>query len=200
MIIGPKYKLARRLGAPVFEKTQTQKFNLSKERKTTKFSKQKSAYGVQLNEKQKARLSYGISEKQFKNYVNKILAKKSTDPQNALFVSLETRLDNVVAKAGFARTRREARQLVSHGHITVNGRKVNIPSYVVEEKDVIAVKKGSDERGVMATFNDRQKDITLPAWLSYDKNTKDVTKVGVPKYTQTEHMFDLAQIIEYYRR
>ncbi|MDB5204481.1 MAG: rpsD [Candidatus Taylorbacteria bacterium] len=200
MIIGPKYKLARRLGAPVFEKTQTQKFNLSKERKTTKFSKQKSAYGVQLNEKQKARLSYGISEKQFKNYVNKILAKKSTDPQNALFVSLETRLDNVVAKAGFARTRREARQLVSHGHITVNGRKVNIPSFVVEDKDVIAVKKGSDERGVMATFNDRQKDLTLPVWLSYDKNTKGVTKVGVPKYTQTEHMFDLAQIIEYYRR
>ena len=200
MIIGPKYKLARRLGAPVFEKTQTQKFNLSKERKTTKFSKQKSAYGVQLNEKQKARLSYGISEKQFKNYVNKILAKKSTDPQNALFVSLETRLDNVVAKAGFARTRREARQLVSHGHITVNGKKVNIPSFIVEDKDVVAIKKGSDERGVMATFQDRFKDITLPAWLSYDKNTKGVTKVGVPKYTQGEHMFDLAQIIEYYRR
>jgi small subunit ribosomal protein S4 len=200
MIIGPKYKLARRLGAPIFEKTQTQKFNLSKDKKTTKFTKQKSAYGVQLNEKQKARLSYGISEKQFKNYVNKILAKKSTDPQNALFEALETRLDNVVAKAGFARTRREARQLVSHGHISVNGKKVNIPSFVVEEKDVIAVKKGSDERGVMATFQDRFKDITLPAWLSYDKNTKGVTKAGVPKYAQGEHMFDLAQIIEYYRR
>ncbi len=200
MIIGPKYKLARRLGAPVFEKTQTQKFNLSKEKKTTKFSKQKSAYGVQLNEKQKARLTYGISEKQFKNYVNKILARKSTDPQNALFEVLETRLDNVVSKAGFARTRREARQMVSHGHITVNGRKVNIPSYVVEEKDVVAVKKGSDERGVMAAFADRFKDITLPAWLSYDKNTKAVTRVGVPKYTVADHMFDLSQIIEYYRR
>jgi len=200
MISGPKYKLARRLGAPVFEKTQTQKFNLSKDRKTTKFSKQKSAYGVQLNEKQKARFTYGISEKQFKNYVNKILAKKSTDPQNALFESLESRLDNVVARAGFARTRREARQLVSHGHIQVNGRKVNIPSFVVSEKDAVSVKKGSDERGVMATFQDRFKDVTLPTWLTYDKNAKAVTKAGVPKYAQGEHMFDLAQIIEYYRR
>lgn len=200
MISGPKYKIARRLGAPVFEKTQTQKFNLSKDRKTTKFSRQKSAYGVQLNEKQKARLTYGISEKQFKNYVNKILSKKSTDPQNALYEALESRLDNVVARAGFARTRREARQLVSHGHITVNGRKVNVPSFVVQDKDVVAVKKGSDERGVMATFQDRFKDITVPAWLTYDKNTKGVTKTGVPKYAPGELMFDLAQIIEYYRR
>lgn len=200
MIIGPKYKLARRLGAPVFEKTQTQKFNLSKERKTTKFSKQKSAYGMQLNEKQKARLTYGISEKQFKNYVNKILAKKSNDPQNALFVSLETRLDNMVARAGFARTRREARQMVSHGHVLVNGRKVNVPSFVVKEKDVVSVKEGSKERGVMATYEARQKDITLPAWLSADKVSKGVVFSGVPKYAPGELMFDLAQIIEYYRR
>jgi small subunit ribosomal protein S4 len=200
MIIGPKYKIARRLGAPVFEKTQTQKFNLSKERKTTKFSKQKSAYGMQLNEKQKARLTYGISEKQFKNYVNKILAKKSTDPQFALFAALETRLDNMVARAGFARTRREARQMVSHGHILVNGRRVNVPSYVVKEKDVVSVKQTSLERGVMATYETRQKDITLPAWLSFDKASKGVVFSGVPKYAPGELMFDLAQIIEYYRR
>lgn len=200
MIIGPKYKLARRLGAPVFEKTQTQKFNLSKERKTTKFSRPKSAYGAQLNEKQKARLTYGISEKQFKNYVKKILAKKSNDPQGDLFEALERRLDNVVYRSGFARTRREARQLVSHGHILVDNKKVNIPSFVVTKDEAISVKKGSDDRGVMVNFDERFKDVTLPNWFSYDKNTKSVKMVGVPKSTPGELMFDLAQIIEYYRR
>lgn len=200
MIIGPKYKLARRLGAPVFEKTQTQKFNLSKERKTTKFSRPKSAYGAQLNEKQKARLTYGISEKQFKNYVKKILARKSTDPQTDLFVALETRLDNAVYRSGFARTRREARQMVSHGHICINGKKVNIPSYIVRNAEVITVKPTSEGRGVMATFEERFKDVTLPQWLSFDKKAKGVTVSGIPKQNPSELMFDLAQIIEYYRR
>lgn len=200
MIIGPKYKLARRLGAPVFEKTQTQKFNLSKERKTAKFSKPKSAYGAQLAEKQKARFMYGISEKQFKNYVKKILNRKSNNPQGELFEAIETRLDNTVYRAGFARTRREARQMVSHGHITVNGRRVNVPSYVVDQKEIIAVKPGSNERGVMATFAERFKDVTLPAWLSFNKETKGVEVVGLPKSNPSELMFDLASIIEYYRR
>lgn len=200
MIIGPKYKLARRLGAPVFEKTQTQKFVLSKEKKNAKFARPKSAYGAQLNEKQKARFMYGISEKQFKNYVKKILSKKSTDPQTNLFVALETRLDNAVYRGGFARTRREARQMVSHGHIQVKGKKVNIPSFVVKTGEVISVKESSNSRGVMATFEDRFKDVTLPLWLSYDKNTKGVSVVGQPKQNKAELMFDLGQIIEYYRR
>lgn len=200
MIIGPKYKLARRLGAPVFEKTQTQKFNLSKEKKTTKFSRPKSAYGTQLNEKQKARLTYGISEKQFKNYVKKILARKSNSPQEELFEALERRLDNVVYRSGFARTRREARQMVSHGHIRINDKKVNIPSYVVSENEILSAKKTSEDRGVLATFTERFKDVTLPAWLSYDKGTKSIKVAGVPKSVQGELMFDLAQIIEYYRR
>ncbi|MFA6050357.1 MAG: 30S ribosomal protein S4 [Candidatus Paceibacterota bacterium] len=200
MIIGPKYKLARRLGAPVFEKTQTAKFAASKEKKTTKFARPKSAFGAQLNEKQKARFTYGISEKQFKNYVNVILAKKSTDPQNDLFKSLETRLDNTVFRAGFARTRREARQLVGHGHVTVNGKRLSIPSYTVREKDVIGMRVASKGKGVLASFDERFKDTTLPAWLSWNKETKEATVIGVPKANPTELMFDMAQIIEYYRR
>lgn len=200
MIIGPKYKLARRLGAPVFEKTQTQKFNASKERKQAKFSRPKSAYGAQLNEKQKARFTYGVSEKQFKNYVKLILARKSTDPQTELFAALETRLDNVVYRAGFARTRREARQLVGHGHIKVNGKRLNIPSYIVKAKDVITARKESEGKGVLANFDERFKDITLPQWLSWNKESKAVTVTGVPKSNPSELMFDMAQIIEYYRR
>ena len=200
MIIGPKYKLARRLGAPVFEKTQSQKFNASKERKEAKFTRPRSAYGNQLNEKQKARLMYGVSERQFKNYVNTILGKGIPDPQNRLFEDLEMRLDNVVYRAGFARSRREARQLVSHGHILIDGRRNNIPSYKVKPTDTISPRKGSDSRGVFATFEDRFKDMTLPAWITYDKTAKEVKIVGMPKANPTELMFDLAQIIEYYRR
>jgi small subunit ribosomal protein S4 len=203
MIIGPKYKLARRLGAPVFEKTQTQKFNASKERKegkTKKFTRPKSAYGAQLNEKQKARFTYGVSEKQFKNYVKVILAKKSTEPMADLFKALETRLDNVVYRAGFARSRREARQLVGHGHINVNGKRLSIPSYTVREKDIISVREGSSGKGVLASFDERFKDLTLPAWLSWSKETKSATVSGIPKADGALLMFDMAQIIEYYRR
>lgn len=200
MIIGPKYKLARRLGAPVFEKTQSQKFSLSKERKQTKFSRPKSAYGNQLNEKQKARLTYGISEKQFKNYVNNILSKGLSDPQNRLFENLEMRLDNAVYRSSLARSRREARQLVGHGHIRINGKRNNIPSYSVKSGDVISQRQASIGKGVLATFEERLKDATLPTWLSYNKDTKEVKVVGMPKTTPGELMFDLSQIIEYYRR
>lgn len=201
MIIGPKYKLARRLGAPIFEKTQSQKFNASKERRQAKFSRPRSAYGNQLNEKQKARLMYGVSERQFKNYVNAILDKGGADPQVRLFEELETRLDNVVYRAGFARSRREARQLVSHGHIKVNGRRNNIPSYKVRISDLISPRKEDEVKGgALGTFEERFKDITVPAWLSYDKNTKELKIVGQPMINATELMFDLSQIIEYYRR
>lgn len=200
MIIGPKYKLARRLGAPVFEKTQNQKFTLSKERKGTKFTRPKSAYGTQLNEKQKARFTYGVSERQFKNYVSNILSNGLSDPQNRLFEDLELRLDNVIYRSGLARSRREARQLVGHGHIRINGKRNNIPSYKVKSSDVISQRQGSAGRGVLATFEDRLKDMTLPVWLTYDKETKEVKVVGLPKASAGELMFDLAQIIEYYRR
>lgn len=200
MIIGPKYKLARRLGAAVFEKTQTQKFNASKEKRDVKFSRPKSAYGAQLNEKQKARFMYGISEKQFKNYVNTIISKKLGDPQAKLFEALEMRLDNIVYRAGLARTRREARQLVSHGHVKVNSKKVTIPSYKTGKNDVITQRAESAGKGVYATFDERFKDLTIPPWLSYNKETKEVTITGAPLHNQGELLFDLASIIEYYRR
>lgn len=200
MKIGPKYKIARRLGAPVFEKTQTAKFNVSKEKRQAKFSKPRSAYGSQLNEKQKARLTYGTTEKQFKNYVNDILNKKSSDPQGDLYKILETRLDNVVFRAGFARTRREARQMVVHGHILVNNRRMTIPSYIVKNKDQITARTQSIGKGVLANFDERFKDITVPQWLSWNKESKSITVSGLPTVNQSELMFDLAQIIEYYRR
>src|SRR5690349_7690200 len=107
MITGPKYKIARRVGAPIFEKTQTQKYALHLERrgKSRGFTKPKSEYGLQLNEKQKARFIYGLRERQFANLVKEALLKKSVNPTQTIFELLETRLDSVAYRLGFSPTR-----------------------------------------------------------------------------------------------
>jgi small subunit ribosomal protein S4 len=133
LLIKSKYKVAKRLGASVFEKTQTQKFALSAARNPKKPSRGGrgggSDYGKQLLEKQRVRFTYGLSERQLSNYAEKAFQEK--DPGAALNASLETRADNVVYRAGLALTRRAARQIVSHGHILVNGTRITIPSYHV---------------------------------------------------------------------
>lgn len=200
MQLGPKYKLARRLGAPIFEKTQTAKFAASKDRRKAIFSRPKSAYGAQLNEKQKARFSYGISEKQFKNYIKKVLESKGGSQTEKLFEALEKRLDNAVYRAGFATTRRQARQLVSHGHIKVNGTRVTIPSYALKLTDKVTIRKESESAGLFKNLDERYKDITVPEWLTFDVKTKEAVVSGVPKAKPAELMFDLEAVFEYYRR
>ena len=131
-----KYKLCRRLGAGIYEKCQTQKFAKSEPmtKKGKKPGGRRSDYGNQLIEKQKVRFMYGVREKQFGNYVDYAMehAKKGTAPAELLFRQLEERLDNAVYRLGFAHTRALARQMVSHGHFTVNGKKLTIPSYSVK--------------------------------------------------------------------
>src|SRR3989338_11164111 len=157
MIIGPKYKIARRLQAPVFEKTQTQKFSLREERKNKKrsFRKQKTDYGIQLNEKQKARMFYCITEKQFAKYVKQALEKKGISPTNTLLKTLEYRLDNVVWRAGLLPTHLAARQAVSHGHFLVNGKKVYVPSYSVSLKDKITIREGSQGSKMFSEIDEK---------------------------------------------
>ena len=132
MIIGPKYKICRRLGSGVFDQCQSQKFMLSEAKKTKVAKKgprkQVSEYGQQLNEKQKIRFSYGISEKQLGNYVEEATSSKGSVASEKLFELLETRLDNTIYRLGLASTRRLARQMASHGHFLVNGTKTNVPS------------------------------------------------------------------------
>ena len=128
MRIGPQYKIARRLGAPIFEKTQTAKFALSQEKKfKNKRGRPKTDFGLQMAEKQKARFFYGITEKQFKNYVRKVLDDSKVAPASGLFSVLESRLDNVVWRAGLAPTHRAARLVVAHGHILVNSKRTYTP-------------------------------------------------------------------------
>jgi small subunit ribosomal protein S4 len=207
MIIGPKYKICKRLGGAVFEKCQTQKFTLaearggdkSRGRGGKKGGGQMSDYKKQLFEKQKMRYTYGISERQLSRYVEESI-EKSDVPTNALMHRLESRLDNVVYRLGLAKTRRLARQMVSHGHITVNGRKVTIPSYQVAPKEVIAVRDGSKNSVLFAAVTENTTPAQVPSWLQFDTKALTGSVSAAPTYEPSELLFDLEQVFEYYSR
>ncbi len=201
MQIGPRYKKARYLGAPIFRKTQTQKYAMRAQRKvkTTKRRGGKSEYGRQMLEKQKARYSYGVSGGQFTNYVKAALQSTGDNAKNLLKL-LEGRLDNVVVRAGFAPTRSAARQIVSHGHITVGGKIVNIPSYQVRPTDVIGIREGSKKKAVFAKLDDEIKATKSPAWISIDADKKEIRIAGEPSVDTTDLLFDVHAVLEFYTR
>jgi small subunit ribosomal protein S4 len=202
MITGPKYKIARRLGAPIFEKTQTQKYALHLERKGKKrgFAKPKSEYGLQLNEKQKARFIYGLTERQFSNYVKEALDKKSSKTPQMIFEFLELRLDSAIYRLGFSTTRGGARQIVSHGHIAVNGRRVNTPAMRLKLGDKIEITTRSQNKPIFADLDSKLKNVTVPSWIKFDAVKKTAEVQGMPILVKTENMFDLNTVIEYYSR
>lgn len=160
-----------------------------------------SEYGEQLREKQKVRVSYGLSEKQFSSYVKRSTALKKEEvatPILRLYRELESRLDNVVFRLGYANTRALARQLVSHGHITVNGRRLTIASYKTKEGDVIAVREGSKATKLFTNTGDKLKDHKTPVWITGDVQKLEAKLVGVPK--EVEPIFDFHKVLEYYSR
>jgi len=199
--IGPKYKIARRLGAGVFEKTQTQKFALSQARRGKKEGGRgpKSDFGVQMLEKQKARFSYALTERQFSKYVKQALAKKGSNAE-LLYGQLESRLDNVALRGGFGHTRLLARQIVSHGHLLVNGKRVNIPSYQVRVGDKIELRPGSVKKPQFAGIEEKLKNTKAPSWLAVDAEKKVITVQGAPKLNTEELIFDMSQVLEFYSR
>ena len=200
MKIGPKYKIARRLGAPVFEKTQTQKYSLRQERKSRrKFQKPKTDFGKQLNEKQKARMFYAVAEKQFAKYIKEALAQKQISPLNHLLRSLEYRLDNCLWRAGILPTHLNARQAVAHGHFMVNGRRVFTPSLKVKAGDKITIRQGSLNNKLFADLEERVKESQSVAWLAWNTKAKELT-VKSEISTTVDLLFDLGQVIEYYQR
>ncbi|HUD04148.1 MAG TPA: 30S ribosomal protein S4 [Candidatus Paceibacterota bacterium] len=200
MIIKSRYKIARRLGAPIFEKTQTAKYTLRQERREKGAWRPKSDFGMQMLEKQKARFSYGVNERQFSKYVRESSAKRGVNMVQALFDCLEMRLDNVVYRLGFAPTRSAARQMVSHAHIRVNGKRLNIPSYRTEVGDVITVRAASAKSPMFATFDEKMKAVKLPEWLSYDPDKKEAKVTATPRYQPQDNHFDLRLVIEFYSR
>lgn len=203
MKIGPKYKIARRLGAPIFEKTQTQKYAQHLERRGKGrggFLKPKSEFGLQLNEKQKARFTYALSEKQFSNYVKEALSKKTSHAPELIFEYLETRLDNVAYRLGFSPTRLGSKQLVSHGHLKVNGKRVNTPSFRVKMGDKVEINDRSKGKPLFNGLDERIKATNIPAWLQLDFDKKVATVTGKPVLVKSENMFDLNTVIEFYSR
>lgn len=201
MIIGPKYKICKRLGGSVFEKCQTQKFQLSESRtlKSKKPRRGGNEYQKQLLEKQKMRLTYGLSEKQFASYVEKAL-ENHTSPAATLFGLLETRLDSVAFRMGLAPTRRAARQMVSHGHITVNGRRVTIPSYHVRTSDIVAIREGSRTSTLFANLGERLGEYRYPAWIVFDPSAFSGSLKEVPALTAGDNAVDVQAVFEYYTR
>jgi small subunit ribosomal protein S4 len=201
MLIGPRYKKARYLGAAVFRKTQTPKYALRMQAKTktTKRRSAKSEFGRQLLEKQKARYSYGISGGQFTNYVKSALQTKGDNAKNLLRI-LEGRLDNVVLRAGFALSRAAARQMVNHGHIMVNGKMVNIPSYQVRIGDILTVREGSKKKVIFTKLDEELKNAKAPAWISVNAEKKEIKVEGEPVTDMSELLFDVRAVLEFYTR
>ncbi len=159
--------------------------------------KKLSEYGVQLQEKQKVRIMYGLNEKQFRRLFEKASKIKGVTGENLLRL-LESRLDNLVYRMGLANTRRGARQVVNHGHITVNGVKVNIPSYSCKPGDVIAVKENSlDHPAIKAAMEART---SLPAYVTFDKNKMTGTYVRLPERSELNAEINESLIVEFYNR
>lgn len=203
MKTGPKYKICRRLGERVFPKCQTAKFTVSGSGGRDKNRKRRSPmseYGKQLLEKQKAKYSYGVNEKQFSNYVKEARKTKDNNPTEVLYRSLERRLDNVVFRLGLAKSRAFARQMVSHGHIMINGKKMNVPSHKVSVGDVISIRQQSKTKGMFTDFEERMKNYTVPLWLTLDQKKMEGTVKDIPPYGEMEFNLNFNSILEFYSR
>ena len=156
-----------------------------------------SDYGTQLKEKQKVRFMYGLNERQFhKTFVE--AGKLSGIHGENLLILLESRLDNLVYRAGFASTRRGARQLVNHGHVTVNGKKVDIPSYRVKVGDVISLKE--DDKNLKVVQESLEKVTKRVEFITYDANKKEATYVRLPERNELNADIDEALIVEFYNK
>lgn len=199
--IKSKYKIAKRLGAGIFEQTQTQKFALSEARskKIRPRGRRASDFNRQLLEKQRVRYTYGISETQLANYAKEAYTK--ADPSTSLHRLLETRLDSIVYRSDLASTRRAARQMVSHGHILVNGKRSTVPSHRVQKGDSITVREGSRKSPLFAGKSEEEEGgRTTPQWLAVDNTTLKVDVAGEPAYNPVETALDYATVFEFYSR
>lgn len=202
MQVGPKYKICKRLGASVFEKCQTQKFQLAEARAPRKVSRGRrggSDFGAQLLEKQKARFTYGLSENQFARYVHEAMEAKGSASQG-LLSRLESRLDNVIYRAGFVKTRRAARQMVGHGHILVNGTRLNIPSYQVKSGDIVSVRAESRTSPLFANRTEEMTGAQAPAWMTFEDGGFALIVGAVPTVEETSAPFSAPVIIQFYSR
>lgn len=168
-------------------------------REPKRTNRKKSEYGLQLREKQKAKFIYGVLEKQFRTYYEKADRKPGMTGTN-LMVLLESRLDNVVFRLGFARTRRESRQVVNHGHVLVNGKRVDVPSYQVKVGDVIEIKEKTRESAMFNAVLEATAGRVVPKWLDLNKQNGKATVVAVPEREDIDVPVDEILIVEFYSK
>ncbi len=198
-----KCKVCRRLGESICGRKKCALVNRptppGKPQNERKHRSMVTEYGIQLKEKQKLRRTYGISEKQFRSYVEKA-TKDSASPVDGLFENLERRLDNVVYRLGFAVNRTQARQMVSHGHFVIGKRKITIPSYRVSTGEVIIVREGSRKTSLFSNAKESLSKHSAPTWLSLDIVKLSAEVKGVPKYSKDSLSFNVQSVIEFYSR
>ncbi len=164
-----------------------------------KHRRKESEYGMQLREKQKAKFIYGVLEKQFRGYYKKARSMPGVTGENLMHI-LESRLDSVVFRLGFARTRKEARQIVTHGHITVNGHRVDIPSYRVKAGDLVAVAPKSKDLLVIKSALVSNAQFQVPAWLEVDIEKLQGSVLSLPERDQIDLEINEQLIVELYSK
>ena len=195
---GPVYKKSRRLGFSILENgKELAKRPYAPGIHGNDKRRKSSEYGVQLAEKQKVRLMYGLNEKQFHRLFDKASKMRGNAGHNLLFL-LETRLDNIVYRLGMAKTRRAARQVVNHGHITVNGKKVNIPSFQVKVGGIVAVKENSLEHPAIREAV--ETTLNRPAFVEFDPKKMTGKLVRLPDRSEVNQEVNETLIVEYYNR
>jgi len=194
---GPRFKLSRRLGISLSGTGKELKRPYPPGQHGPGQRRKLSGYGAQLQEKQKLRHMYGLSEKQFRNLFDKAVKMKGIAGENFMFL-LESRLDNLVYRLGFANSRAGARQLVAHGHVTVNGKKVDIPSYLVQPGDVIGLRERSRNLKVVKEALEARRH--LPNYLEYNEQAMEGRYIRLPERSELSQDIDERQIVEFYSR
>ena len=197
---GPRVRISRRFGIPIFGPTKyLERRNYGPGVHGPKSRRKHTDYGLGLIEKQKLRYYYGLMEKQFRGVYEKALRRRGVTGEQMLQI-LETRLDNVVFHLGFANTRAAARQMVCHGHITVKGRKVSIPSYALKVNDVVVVKNNNVSRQLATKNMEVATSRAVPDWLSLSKEEFKGTVMRIPTRDEIQPIANEQAVVEFYSR
>jgi small subunit ribosomal protein S4 len=197
---GPRVRISRRFGIPIFGPTKyLERRNYGPGVHGPKSRRKTTEYGEGLNEKQKLRYYYGLMEKQFRGVYEKALRRRGVTGEIMLQI-LETRLDNVVFHLGFGNTRAAARQLVNHGHVTVNGRKAAIASFALKVNDVIVIKNNNVSRQLATKNLEVSASRAVPDWLSLDKEAFKGVVMRVPTRDEIQPIANEQAVVEFYSR
>ena len=197
---GPRVRISRRFGIPIFGPTKyLERRNYGPGVHGPKSRRKTTDYGLALIEKQKLRYYYGLLERQFRGVYEKALKRRGVTGEQMLQI-LETRLDNVVYQLGFANTRAAARQMVSHGHVTVNGRKVNVPSCGLKVNDAVGVKNSNVSRQLATKNLEQSASRAVPDWLSLNKEEFKGTVMRIPTRSEIQPIANEQAVVEFYSR